>query len=178
LRISGNNASVAGSYYDNGNYVILVRPGGGTKTYGPFNWNFSFSFSPNSELFFCAGMDPVTGQVLVYVNDEKYSVTNGQITPVFTTRENKYAAFVADIEWNNFLLYTDTMTVNVALGMETAILPDGMAFYWTMDNNGKYLNIVDRRYGPFDYAADFSDDLTIRWVLCEGGNIQLISVKR
>jgi hypothetical protein len=158
-------------------YVVLPLPGGGIKTYGPFsNWP-EYNFSPNSKIFYCTGSEAGMEQPVMYINDEKYTVDGYGIRPVFTSGDNRYAAFIAEIRYLS--LSTDTMSVNVSDKMESAILPDGTPVYWTEQSYQVYqLHISYNTYGPFDYAGDLSDREYIRWVLCDKGAIQLIELKR
>jgi hypothetical protein len=184
-RISNDGRYAAYMYQDAAEqeWVVLVSPDGSQRqrTYGPFQkYTVSFSFSPNPEVFVCSGTEALTGQKVIYANDEKYAVS-GDIAypvPVFTAQEGKYAAFVADIGSSN-ILYTDSMIVAVDQKMGNTVLPDGTPVYWTRDDNYSiYLNIAYDRYGPFEYAANISDAGTIRWLMCGGGNMQLISIER
>jgi hypothetical protein len=164
-------------------WIVLVRPDGGQRSYGPFQkWSGSYSFSPNPEVFFCTGTETNTGRQLVYVNDEKYLVSGNNITPVFSAQDGKYAAFIADVYADVYytgLMYTDSMIVEVSNGMENTILSDGTPVYWTgQDHHQRYLNISNDSYGPFDYALSISDAATIRWLICGGGKIQIVSIKR
>jgi hypothetical protein len=179
--ISNDGRYTAYSYEDTAEQqrVVLVGPDSGQRMYGPFQrYTVSFSFSPNPEIFVCTGKEAATGQKVIYANNEKYAVNGDTIVPVFSAQEGKYAAFIADIDYNT-RLYTDSMIVEVAKEFENTILPDGTPVYWTRDDNyGLYLNISYDRYGPLDYTINVSDAGTIRWLICNGGNIQIISVGR
>jgi hypothetical protein len=177
--ISSDGKNVSYSYINTERpYVVtLVRPDGRQRTYGPFeNWP-NFYFLHSSENFYCAGKEAATGRQVIYVNDEKHAAAGDWTSPVFSAQENKYAAYLADIDGMH-LLYTDVMTVEIIREMESTVLPEGTPVYWTRKDDGTYLNISYDSYGPFDYAANMSDDENISWLVYHDGSIEIISVKR
>jgi hypothetical protein len=195
-KVSKDGGTIAFSYVEpdsNRCFVSLVNPDA-PVVYGPFiNGTVSYDFSPNSKTFYCKGTKPDQVNQVIYLDAKEYAVHdpgNNRVTPIFTPRENhyaglqedKYLAFIADIEGDTYfrgnLLYTGKTSIIVAPDMEQVILPDGTLIYWTESGNRKYLHLAEERYGPFDYADDYSDGSTIRWIICYRGNIQLITLER
>jgi WD40 repeat protein len=179
LVFSPNGRRFAFSVYkgDSGKTVRLDTG----ESYGPFAYDgLSFSFSPDSKTFFCAGLDYKDYKLVICSGKDKRVIDKKWATPAVPLygKDGKLAAFAADLEWDSWRLYDAKGSSSLAPGLSYGILADGSAAYWSQRADGLYLVKSDSATGPFSLACDLSDAKTLRWAALYRSTLCLISCDR